>query len=264
MTDAQGRTGEMPFLDHLEELRFRLLWSLGALVVATIAWFAFVSQYDVIGILAEPIQPYLPGGKLIFTNPADAFTIVMKSAFVLGLMTAAPVIAYHIWMFLAPALHPHEKRVVVPILLGATGLFAAGVYLAVRWVLPAMFGFLLTFQSASLEPMISATGYFSFAVSLALASGGTFQLPILILALTMLGLVTPTTLAKYRRHAMVGSLVAAAVITPGDVLLVTAMLGVPLYGLYEISIVLSWIVYRRKAKKLREREMAETIGGGLA
>ena len=254
----------MPFLDHLEELRHRLLWSLGALVVATIAWFAIVSRFDVIAYLAEPIAPYLPDGKLIFTHPAEAFTIVMKASFVLGVITAAPVIAYHIWMFLAPALHPHEKKVVVPVLLGATGLFASGVYLAVRWVLPAMFGFLLTFQSESLQQMITAKDYFSFAVSLALACGAVFQLPILILALTMLGLVTPGTLARYRRHAMVGSLVAAAIITPGDVLLVTAMLGVPLYLLYEISIVLSWFVHRRKLRQARAREAAQTIGGGAA
>lgn len=264
MTDTQGRSGEMPFLDHLEELRFRLLWSLGALVVATIVWFAVVSRFDIIGYLAEPIAEYLPDGKLIFTHPAEAFTIVMKTSFVLGVITAAPVIAFHIWMFLAPALHPHEKRVVMPVLAGATGLFAMGVYLAVRWVLPAMFGFLLTFQSDSLQQMISAREYFSFVVSLSLGCGGVFQLPILILALTMLGLVTPATLAKYRRHAMVGSLVAAAVITPGDVLLVTAMLGVPLYGLYEVSIVLSWFVYRRKMRKAREREASDTIGGGVA
>lgn len=264
MTTPRDRSGEMPFLDHLEELRHRLLWSLGALVIAMIAWFAVVSRFDVIAYLAEPISSYLPDGKLIFTHPAEAFTIVMKASFVLGLITAAPVIAYHVWMFLAPALHPHEKRVVMPVLLGATGLFATGVYLAVRWVLPAMFGFLLTFQSESLQQMITAKEYFSFAVSLALACGAVFQLPILILALTMLGLVTPTTLARYRRHAMVGSLVAAAIITPGDVLLVTAMLGVPLYGLYEVSIVLSWFVHRRQLRKAREREAADTIGGGVA
>lgn len=261
MTRPQDRSGEMPFLDHLEELRFRLLWSLGALVLATVAWFAVVSQFDIIGILSEPIAPYLPNGKLVITGPAEAFTIVMKTAFVLGVITAAPVIAYHVWMFLAPALHPHEKRVVVPLLAGATALFAMGVYLAVRWVLPAMFAFLLTFQSDSLEPMITAASYFSFAVSLGLATGGTFQLPILILALTMLGLVTPATLVKYRKHAFAGSVVAAAIITPGDALLVTAMLGLPLYGLYEVSIVLSWFVYRRKLRRARAQE---SIGGDRA
>ncbi len=264
MTHSRDRSGEMPFLDHLEELRHRLLWSLGALVIATIAWFAFVSRFDVIAFLAEPIAPYLTDGKLVYTHPAEAFTIVLKASFVLGVVTAAPVIAYHVWMFLAPALHPHEKRVVIPVLVGATGLFATGVYLAIGFVLPAMFGFLLTFQSASLQQMITAGHYFSFAVSLALACGAVFQLPILILALTMLGLVTPQTLARYRRHAMVGSLVVAAIITPGDVLIVTAMLGVPLYGLYEVSIVLSWFVHRRQLRRARARETTETIGGGVA
>ncbi len=264
MSMQRAPSGEMPFLDHLEELRYRLLWSLGALVVCMMVAFAVVWQYDVIGFLSTPIQPFLRSGKLIYTHPADPFSIVLKVAFGLGLVGAGPIIAYHVWAFLSPALYSKEKKVVLPVILGATGLFLTGVYLAVRWVLPAMFGVLLSFQSASLEQMISAREYFSFALSLSLACGGAFQLPIVILALTALGVVTPTILAKYRRHAMVGSLVAAAIITPGDLLIMTAMLGVPLYGLYELSIVISWFVYRRKLKAAKDRaaaEESERIGG---
>lgn len=264
MTTQRAPSGEMPFLDHLEELRYRLLWSLGALVVCMMVAFAVVWRYDVIGFLSTPIQPFLPSGKLIYTHPADPFSIVLKVAFGLGLVGALPVIAYHVWAFLSPALYANEKRVVLPVIGGAFGLFLTGVYLAVRWVLPAMFGVLLSFQSASLEQMISAMEYFSFALSLSLACGGAFQLPIVILALTALGIVTPALLSKYRRHAMVGSLLVSAFITPGDLLIMTAMLGVPLYGLYELSIVVSWFVYRQKQKSAKERAAAdaeERIGG---
>jgi sec-independent protein translocase protein TatC len=254
--------GEMPFLDHLEELRFRLFWGLGALVLCMVVAFAIVWRFDVIGVLAAPITPFLPNGKLVFTHPADPIGIVVKVSFGLGLVAASPVIAYHAWAFLSPALHPHEKRVVIPVLIGATGLFAAGVFLCVRFVLPAMFGVLLSFQSASLEQMITAADYFSFAVTLCLAFGGTFQLPIVVLALTALGLVNPTILGRFRRHALVGSLLVAAIITPGDMMLMTLMLGGPLYALYEVSIVLSWFVHRAREKRLRAE--AGTIGGAAA
>lgn len=261
MTD--GPSGEMPFLDHLEELRYRLLWVVGTLFVCVMVAFTVVIKYDVIGWLSAPIQPFLPTGKLIITHPADAFSISLKIAFGVGIVAALPMILYHLWAFLAPALHAHEKRVVLPVIFSATALFAVGVYLAILWVLPASFDVLFGIQSAALEPMISAQGYFSFAIAMCLACGACFQLPIVIGALTALGVVTPTTLARFRRHAMVGSLVVAAVITPGDLLLMTLMLGVPLYGLYEVSLVVSWVIHRRRVRRERA-QAAERIGGAAA
>jgi sec-independent protein translocase protein TatC len=244
-------SGEMPFLDHLEELRVRLFWSLGALVVCMMIAFALVWQYDIVGIVSAPIKPYLPGGKLIFTHPADPIAIVLKVAFGLGLAAASPVIVYQVWSFLSPALHPHERRIVIPVFIGAFLLFLLGVSLAIRFAMPAMFDVLFSFQSASLEQMISAREYVGFAVTLCLAFGGTFQLPIVILALTAMGLTNPRALGRYRRHAAVGSFVVASIITPGDLLVMTFMLGVPLYLLYEVSIVLSWFVHRAREKRLR-------------
>ena len=123
--------GEMPFLDHLEELRTRLLWVVGTLVICMFAAFAIVWQFDVIGILAAPIQPFLGNGKLVFTHPADPVSIVLKVAFGLGLVASSPMIVYQIWSFLSPALHAHEKRVLIPVLIGAVFLFGAGVFLCV-------------------------------------------------------------------------------------------------------------------------------------
>ncbi|MDQ8154469.1 MAG: twin-arginine translocase subunit TatC [Gemmatimonadota bacterium] len=248
---------EMPFLDHLEELRWRLIWSGGALLLAIVAAFTITSNFDVIGLLAIPAQESLHGQKLIYTHPADPFTILLQVSFALGVVGASPVIGYQIWAFLSPALHPHEKRVMIPVVMGALLLFLAGCALCVGWVLPITLKLLAGISSASLQQMISAADYFSFAVTLTLAFGAVFELPILILALTMLGLVTPATLAKFRRHAFVGSLIASALITPGDLIIATAMMFVPLYGLYEVSIILSWFVFRAKERKARREEEAE-------
>lgn len=247
----------MPFLDHLEELRWRLIWSGSALLLAFALAFTLVSNFDIIGILAFPAKEFLHGQKLIYTHPAEPFTILMQVSFGLGLTLAFPVIAYQVWAFLSPALHPHEKRVIIPVLIGAVGLFLIGCTLAVLWVLPVTLNLLAGIATGSLQQMVSAQEYFGFAVSLTLAFGAVFELPILILALTALGLVTPRTLAKFRRHSFVGMLILSAVITPGDLIISTIMLFVPLYGLYELSIVLSWFVFRAKERKARREEEAE-------
>ena len=249
---------EMPFLDHLEELRWRLIYSLAALGVAMVVAFALVSKVDVIGFLSQPVLPYLPKGrKLVFTHPGDVFNIVLSASLVLALVLASPVILYQVWAFLSPALYRHEKRVIVPVLVGAVFLFACGVALAFYMVLPLTLGFLLTFQANSLEPMITAAEYFGFATSMSLALGGVFELPILILALTALGLVTPALLNKFRRHAVVACMVGAAFITPGsDPLSMLALAG-PLYLLFELSVGLSIVVHRRRQRREAERAAAE-------
>lgn len=257
----QASTGEMPFLDHLEELRMRLFWSVGALVVCTMVAFALVWNYPVIDIIAAPIKPFLPDGKLVYTHPADPVAIVLKVAFGLGLATASPMLVYQAWAFLSPALHAHEKRVVIPVIVGAFLLFLTGAFLAVKFAMPAMFDVLFSFQSGSMTQMITAREYVGFALVICLGFGGAFQLPIVIVTLTMLGLATPQSLARYRKHAAVGSFVVASVITPGDLIIMTLWLGVPLYGLYEISIVLSWFVHRAKMRRARA---AESIGKAAA
>jgi sec-independent protein translocase protein TatC len=262
---TKGKSGEMPFLDHLEELRHRLLWSLGALLVCMIGSFAIVMNpdFEVIGRLAAPILPYLPDGKLVFTSVVDPFSISLKVAFGVGLVAASPVIGYHVWRFLSPALHAHEKRLMVPVLIGATILFASGVFIGWRYVLPLMIEVLLQMQSGSLQQMITAASFFSFMIAICLAFGAVAELPILILALTALGLVSPSGLARYRRHAMVGSVLVAAIVTPGDIFLVTALLAGPLYALYEVSIVVSWFVHRAKLRRARA-EASASIGGAAA
>ena len=264
---AKVAGAEMPFLDHLEELRGRIMWALGALLVGMVIAFAVVVKYDVLTLLQRPIAPYIDG-PLIVTGPADSFKITMLVAFMLGLVIALPVVLYQLWGFLSPALYTHEKKVVLPLLFGASALFFGGLCLAWFIILPYTLGFLLTFQPGAFEETIRASEYFSFATTMSLALGALFELPIAILLLTMLGVVTPAFLHKSRRHAAVLCVVVAAFITPGGDPLSLAAFSVPLYLLFEFSVLLSELVHRRRLRRERReaarRAAEEATEGGAA
>ena len=256
---------EMPFLDHLEELRQRLMRAGGAFVVGVIVAFAIITSVDIIGFLQRPIRPYLRGATLVYTHPGDVFGIMIDMAFVLGAIIASPVIAYQLWLFVSPAMLPHEKRMVIPVVAGMLVLFLAGLALSFFIVLPLTMSFLLGLQMGSMTPMITASDYFGFAISMSLMFGVAFELPIAILALTALGIVTPDMLVKFRRHAAVAVLVLSAFVTPGSDPTSLVALAVPLYFLYELSVVMSKALHRRKRKhaaRAAAREQAEqpTVG----
>jgi sec-independent protein translocase protein TatC len=247
---------EMPFLDHLEELRHRLFWIVGAVVVAVVLSFVVLSRggFDVVAILARPIEPYLGGRKLVFTHPGTSFSIVLNASLILGILFATPVIGYQLWGFFAPALHPHEKRVIVPVLFGMIALFLSGVALCYFVVMPFTLRFFMGFESAALTPMIEATQYFGFAFSMMLAFGLAFELPIAVLLLSALGIVQPQFLSRYRRHAIVVTVVVAAFITPDASPTTLFALSVPLYLLYELGVVLSYSVTRRRRMRNEAEE----------
>lgn len=251
---VEHESSEMPFLDHLEELRWRIIWSLLALVLAVGAAFFVLMKIDVIGLLEQPIAPFLNGRKLVYTHPGDPFSIVLNASVVLGVLIALPVILYQIWAFVSPALHRSEKRVAIPLFFFATFLFIAGVCLAFFVVLPLAVGWLMGFQTQALEPMITASEYFSFATSMTLAFGLCFELPIVILALAVFGIVTPQLLNKYRRHAMIVCVIVGAFLTPGDLIWTTVAMAGPLYLLFEVSVGLTYLVYRRRQRNEARRE----------
>jgi sec-independent protein translocase protein TatC len=259
---AKNSTGEMPFLDHLEELRWRIIWSLGALAIGLILGFIIVTKLDLLRILQQPIAPFLSGHKLVYTHPGDTFSITLSAAMIVGTIIASPVVLYQVWAFLSPALHRHERKVVIPVIVGAVVLFVAGVALAYFFVLPMTLGFLMNFQVESLEPMITAGDYFGFVTILALTFGAVFELPLLILALAALGLVTPQFLARFRRYAFVLSFALSAIITPGDIFIATLALTLPLYLLYEASVVLANVIFRKR--KAASYAAEQSAAGGVA
>ncbi len=253
---------EMPFLDHLEELRWRILWSLAAIVAGFAIGLALMTMFDVWEILLEP-------GRAVFGEdwepqvlaPTDTFFILLKVSLTIGLILASPTVIYQTWAFLAPALERHEKRAIIPALYMGMVLFVAGVVLA-YFVLPISLRFLTGLLTGLVEHNWTFGLYMGFVVKLLLAFGILFELPVVVLVLSVLGLVTPAFLRSKRRHAIVIIATLAALLSPGDVIVVTVIMMVPIYLLFELSILMSVVIWRRREQ--RQRESEAEAGGAVA
>src|SRR6266852_5839871 len=241
--------GEMPFLDHLEDLRWRILWSLVAILVGTIVGWWLLDKVDIIELLKRPIAPYLPGGRLVFTSPAEPFMLTLKVAFALGCLVASPIVIYQIWAFLSPALYERERRLIVPALGVGVLLFLGGAIACYQWLLPAALKVLLGFQRADLSAMITIDRYFGMAVPFVVGCGLVAELPLVVTVLAALGIVTPQFLGRQRRYAIVIAAFLAAILTPPDAVSMMLMLG-PLLLLYELSIWCAWVASRRRARRI--------------
>lgn len=250
---------EMPFLDHLEELRWRIIWSLLAIAIgAVIGWF-LVTRFDVLGLLIDPMRPLLEDGRLAYLSPADPFLVTLKLTLTTGVLLASPVVIYQIWIFLSPALMPEEKRAIIPALYFGLLLFIAGMALAYFVALPVMFQFFAQFQQASLEQNITIGPYMVVVTRTLLGFGLVFELPVIMLILAAIGIVDTATMRKGRRWAIVLITIVASFITPGDVVILTIFLMVPLLLLYELGILLGRVVERRREKRLA-KESEERAG----
>ena len=246
----------MPFLDHLEELRWRILWSLLAIAIGTGIGFFLVYRYQALELLMLPVREAWddPNLRLIYLSPADPFFVMLRLAIYCGVILAFPIVVYQVWAFLSPALEKREKRAVIPALYLGMLLFIAGVALAYFAALPVTLEFFQRFLTQSLSGQLEINATLGFIVKLLLAFGAVFELPVVILALSVLGLVTPAFLRSKRRHAIVGITVLASFITPGDAITLTIMMMLPLVLLYEFGILLSVGVYRSRQKREKEYE----------
>ena len=244
--------GEMPFLDHLEELRWRILWSLLAAVVGSVVGYVLVLQFGVLDILISPFYEVMGAEeRLVFLSPTEPFFLLLRIGILVGLVLASPIIVYQIWAFLSPALERHEKRAIIPALYLGVVLFAAGVAMSYLLALPMTLRFLLFFGTDYFDPMLRAGEYFNFVTKLLMAFGVLFELPVVIMILSALGLITPAFLRAKRRHAIVAITIVAALLSPGDVFTVTAAMMIPMVALYEFSIILSVVITRRRrARKI--------------
>ena len=198
-----------------------------------------------------------PNFRLIYLSPADPFFITLKLAVVVGVLLAFPIIVYQIWSFLSPALEKHEKRAIVPALYLGLVLFSAGVALAYFVALPLTMTFFQNFQAEFLEEQLEVGKTLAFITKLLIGFGVIFELPVVVMILSALGLVTPEFLKSKRRHAMVLITVLASFLTPGDVITLTIMLMVPLFFLYEFSIFLSRMIWKRKTGPREKEEVAD-------
>lgn len=253
----------MPLLDHLEELRWRLIWSLLAIAVGTLVGWFLVTRFDVLGLLIRPIRPLLGDGRLGYLSPMDPFFVTLRLTLVVGVLLALPVVVYQIWIFLAPALTKEEKRAIVPALYFGLLLFAGGMALSYFVALPLMFDFAAQFQTESLQQNIVIGPYLSVVVRTLLVFGIVFELPVVLLVLAVLRVVDSQMLKKGRRWAVVIITVVAAFVTPGDAVILTVFMMAPLLLLYEVGIGLAKMVERRRAKTERaekEKEPQEWAG----
>ncbi|MBW2603050.1 MAG: twin-arginine translocase subunit TatC [Deltaproteobacteria bacterium] len=226
---------KIPFTDHLEELRKRLIICFSAVGVGFVLSYGFKEK--LFQILTRPLIGVMQtGDKLIFTGLPEAFFTYLKVAFLSGLILAAPVIFYQFWIFVAPGLYDKEKRLMLPIVFLSTVFFVGGSFFGYFIVFPYGFKFFLGFASEIIRPLPSMREYLSFASKLLLAFGLVFELPLIITFLAKLGIVSVPFLKKNRKYALLLFFVGAAILTPPDVV-TQVMMALPLMVLYEISIV---------------------------
>jgi sec-independent protein translocase protein TatC len=254
----------MPFLDHLEELRSRLIKSL-----LSVAFFAALSWFFIDHIFNFLVAPYrqaidlakaqiqnpstLEGVRLIFTNPTGGFMIYLKLAITVGILFSIPMLVYQLWQFIAPGLLLHERRIAVWVVFFTTLCFLAGALFCYYVVLKFGLSFLLTFQSDVLLPMVSIDEYFGFVTILIFVFGLVFEMPVIAYFLTKIGLLTPEFMRQKRRYGIVAIFVAAAVLTPSTDAITLMLLAVPLLILYEISIWVSKVALPKEMKEALEQ-----------
>src|SRR3954469_24361057 len=243
-----GSPGEMPFLDHLEELRSRILRSLAAVILGSAAGLWAVQHFQLVNVMKRPIAPYLTDGKLVVLSPTEPVMIVFKLGFLVGLVLASPIVLWQLWAFLAPALYAREKRALVPALFVGLLLFLTGGVLAYVFVVPQALHVLFSFQTEAIQPFITYDNYFGFVLQVVLALGLSFELPLVIMILAWLEGIGPTEPAKYRRYAVVGAFMAGAVLSPGTDLVSMIMMTIPLLLLYEVGYAGSVVIARRRRK----------------
>ena len=238
-----------PLLDHLIELRKRLLWSFTALGAAFLVCLYFAEP-----IFAVLVQPLLKAGqgKLIYTDIFEAFFVNLKVAFFAAIMVAFPVMATQLWRFVAPGLYIKEKRALLPFLLMTPILFGAGASLAYFVAMPIALKYLLTGFTGNVggierEALPAIGNYLSFVTKFLFGFGVAFLLPVLLMLLERAGIVTRKQLIKGRRYAIVGVVAVAAVLTPPDIIS-QLLLAVPLIFLYEFAIIAIWFTERRRAR----------------
>ncbi|MBI3091042.1 MAG: twin-arginine translocase subunit TatC [Candidatus Tectomicrobia bacterium] len=230
---------KMPFMEHLVELRTRLMRMVVAVVIGFLISFWF-SEY-LLRFIKRPLAT-----ELVFLAPAEAFFVNVKLGFFAGIILAIPVILLECWRFVAPGLLEREKQLTLPFVVSATFLFLLGAAFCYVIVLPFGIQYLLSYATPDLRPMISVGNYVSFATRFMLAFGAVFEVPLVMVFLTLLGVVTPAFLARNRKYAILMTFIVAAIATPGPDVASQILLGVPMLGLYELSIFASRFVERRK------------------
>ena len=239
--DAEAR---MSFLEHLDELRRRLMVSALALLGGFLVAFAFVGR--LFDIVMKPLTEALPpGGTLIFTEPTEGFLLTLKIAALAGVLIAAPVVMWQLWLFIAPGLYTNERRMAIPFVLMSTVFFVGGALFSHYMVFPWAWRFFASFSNDYVDFMPRIAPAFALYAKLMLAMGAVFQMPTLVLFLSRMGVVTARMLIRQTKYAILVIFIVAAVLTPGPDVVSQVLMAAPMIVLYGISIVIAWLFGRR-------------------
>lgn len=233
---------EMSFIGHLTDLRRVIIQSLIVLLVFTISCWFFS------GRILDLLVKDLPVDSLYFSSPIEAFMVRMKISLVLGVMLAFPFVLFKVWSFVAPGLFSHERKRVYPLVVASSALFYLGVSFCYVILIPIVLRFLIGFGTDYLNPLLSVSAYFGFVARLCFVFGVVFQIPIVVLILSSMGLVTPRFLLKQWRYGVLVIFVGSAVLTPPDAISLLLM-ALPILLLYILSILVAFVVVRKKRKQ---------------
>jgi len=241
-------TSQESFISHLVELRDRLLRALAAIGVVFVALLIWPGAGYIYDLLASPMIATLPqGSKMIATGVITPFVVPLKVTALAAFLVALPVVLYQAWSFVAPGLYEHEKKLALPLIVAATLLFFSGVAFCHFFVFGQVFSFIAEFAPKSITPAPDIEAYLNFVMTMFLAFGITFEIPIVVILLVRFGLVTVEQLVEWRPYVILGNAVIAAVITPPDVVSMLALL-IPMCLLYEVGVFVSrYITPREKA-----------------
>ena len=254
----QGNPEPLPamgFLDHLEELRRRLVYSIAAIAVGFfICWWKVERIYDV---MQRPIIDVLRANglseKLVYLNPTEPFNLYLKIAALAGLFLTSPFVLYQVWMFISPGLYRNEKRYVVPFMVSTIALFSAGGYFGFKIVYPAALNFLISFGK-QFQPMITIKEYTELFLSIILGMGLIFEMPILVFFLALMGIVTAGWMWKNFRYSILIIFIVAAIVTPTTDILNMCIFAAPMIALYALSIGIAYLVHPRQRAARREKQ----------
>lgn len=243
--------GEMPFLDHLEELRKRILLSLTAISVGFGVGWWLTTHYHLIQVVEAPVAPLVAGGKLTTLSLTDPFMIVMKFAFILGIVLASPFVIYQLWLFLSPALTSREKKAIVPSIGIGFILFTAGAAIGWFYVVSPAVDWLFNFQAGTFSVIPTYDSYMTLVLHLLVGMGISAELPLIMILLASLGVMSYRVYSRFRRYAVLASFVGGAILAPTPEVTMMILFTIPLLLLYEVGVAGAWLVERRKARAAR-------------
>jgi len=245
----------MGFLDHLEELRKRIVYSVIAVAVGSVACWGYRER--IYAIMQKPIMDALRANglseKLVYLNPTEPFNLYLKIAALAGLFLTSPFVLYQVWMFISPGLYRNEKRYVVPFMVSTIALFTSGGYFGYRVAYPRALNFLIDF-SHQFQPMITIGEYTQLFLSIVLGMGLIFELPVLVFFLSFMGIVSPGFMVRNFRYAILIIFIIAAIVTPTPDIVNMCIFAAPMVALYALSVGVAWMVHPKQRQARREKQ----------